>query len=238
MDERTNDSSPVPKNRKRGRPPLARLQNPGMFPNEFNPKLYIKQQATKLFAEKGYYGTSIKEIAEAAMVTKPVVYYHYKSKEGLFRQIIKEGLDTIVTKYRTIASETPEINCFEKLRRIVGVLHDWYNQDKEIAVLVVLFMTQACRHFYDLISDFRIKRDEIVHPLLKQALKEGILPYDNIYLADIVLVSMAINPLMISFSNKTNFAAEQYKNLYFDVFIGDLKKKSCGNSNKSIPTQN
>ncbi len=42
----------------------------------------------RLFASRGYAATSIREIVEAAGVTKPVLYYHFQSKEGLYRAIL------------------------------------------------------------------------------------------------------------------------------------------------------
>jgi TetR/AcrR family transcriptional regulator len=44
--------------------------------------------ALALFAEKGYASTSVREIAASAGVTKPVLYYYFQSKEGLFRSIL------------------------------------------------------------------------------------------------------------------------------------------------------
>jgi AcrR family transcriptional regulator len=44
-----------------------------------------------LFAEKGYAGTSVREIVDRAGVTKPVLYYYYGSKEGTFRAILKHA---------------------------------------------------------------------------------------------------------------------------------------------------
>jgi len=41
-----------------------------------------------LFAEKGYASTSVREIVSVAGVTKPVLYYYFQSKEGLFRAIL------------------------------------------------------------------------------------------------------------------------------------------------------
>lgn len=41
-----------------------------------------------LFAENGYASTSVREIVALAGVTKPVLYYYFKSKEGLFRAIL------------------------------------------------------------------------------------------------------------------------------------------------------
>src|SRR4029453_2764909 len=42
----------------------------------------------KLFAEKGFEGTSVEEIAAKAGVSKPVVYEHFGGKEGLYAVVV------------------------------------------------------------------------------------------------------------------------------------------------------
>jgi AcrR family transcriptional regulator len=44
--------------------------------------------AMQLFAEKGYAGCSIREICNQAGVTKPVLYYHFRSKEHLYQELM------------------------------------------------------------------------------------------------------------------------------------------------------
>jgi len=41
-----------------------------------------------LFAQKGFDGTSVEEIAERAGVSKPVVYEHFGGKEGLYAVVV------------------------------------------------------------------------------------------------------------------------------------------------------
>lgn len=45
--------------------------------------------AVELFASKGYAATSVREIVSAAGVTPPVLYYHFRSKEGLFLELMR-----------------------------------------------------------------------------------------------------------------------------------------------------
>ncbi len=47
--------------------------------------------AVEIFGRKGYAGASVREIVEQAGVTKPVLYYHFGSKEGLMMAIIDEA---------------------------------------------------------------------------------------------------------------------------------------------------
>jgi TetR/AcrR family transcriptional regulator len=44
--------------------------------------------AMELFARKGYAACSIREICQAAGVTKPVLYYHFRSKEHLYQELM------------------------------------------------------------------------------------------------------------------------------------------------------
>ncbi|HEX9082847.1 MAG TPA: TetR/AcrR family transcriptional regulator [Holophagaceae bacterium] len=46
------------------------------------------------FAAKGYDGVQVKEVAEDAGVSKPTLYYHFGSKEGLFRQLCLVSLSS------------------------------------------------------------------------------------------------------------------------------------------------
>jgi len=48
--------------------------------------------AADIFSSKGYAATSVGEIVAAAGVTKPVLYYHFKSKEGLYLELMADGL--------------------------------------------------------------------------------------------------------------------------------------------------
>jgi AcrR family transcriptional regulator len=52
----------------------------------------ILDAAKHFFTSKGFSGTSVREVCEAAGVTAPVLYYHFGSKEGLFEAVVKETL--------------------------------------------------------------------------------------------------------------------------------------------------
>ena len=61
----------------------------------------------RLFAEKGFEGTSVEEIAATAQVSKPVVYEHFGGKEGLYAVVvdreIRRLLDSITGALSTDA---------------------------------------------------------------------------------------------------------------------------------------
>jgi TetR/AcrR family transcriptional regulator len=50
----------------------------------------IGKVATRLFCRKGYGSTSVSEIVKLAGVTKPMLYYYFGSKAGLFNRLFEE----------------------------------------------------------------------------------------------------------------------------------------------------
>lgn len=50
----------------------------------------------ELFAERGFEGTSIEEIAKRANVSKPVVYEHFGGKEGLYAVVVDREMKSLL----------------------------------------------------------------------------------------------------------------------------------------------
>lgn len=51
----------------------------------------------RLFARKGFEGTSVEEIAAAAGVSKPVIYEHFGGKEGLYAVVVDREIDALLS---------------------------------------------------------------------------------------------------------------------------------------------
>jgi AcrR family transcriptional regulator len=52
--------------------------------------------ATQLFSERGFENTPLSMVCEAANVSKGLISHHFKSKDGLLREIFKRTTDLIV----------------------------------------------------------------------------------------------------------------------------------------------
>ena len=69
--------------------PMKNKTETGVAPP--NARERLLETAISIFAEKGYAGTSVREIVEQAGVSKPVLYYYFKSKQGLFLAILDQA---------------------------------------------------------------------------------------------------------------------------------------------------
>ena len=62
----------------------------------------IARAAAKLFAAIGYDATSVRMIVKAAGVTKPTLYYHFGSKEGLAQALVTVPMTELIARLHVI----------------------------------------------------------------------------------------------------------------------------------------
>jgi TetR/AcrR family transcriptional regulator, cholesterol catabolism regulator len=67
----------------------------------------LTRQAARLFAEKGYHGTSIGDLAEAMGVQKGSLYHHIASKQDLLYETMREGAAAFHGALDAISEELP-----------------------------------------------------------------------------------------------------------------------------------
>lgn len=85
--------------------------------------------ACRLFAQRGFNGTSLRDIAEEAQITKAALYYHFPNKEALFNKIVLESLEALVEQVRVACEQvkTPE----EKVRTFMLTMAENFQHNRE-----------------------------------------------------------------------------------------------------------
>src|SRR5918911_5170200 len=73
----------------------------------------LLRQAARLFAEQGYHGTSIGDLAEAMGVQKGSLYAHIESKADLLWEVAREGAEAFHAALDAVPEQLPAT---EKIR--------------------------------------------------------------------------------------------------------------------------
>lgn len=94
----------------------------------------VARVAARLFAERGYEATSVREIVEAARVTKPTLYYHFGSKEGLAQALLVLPQAVLVEEMRTILAR--EADPVVALEALLERLFEFCREDPDRARLM------------------------------------------------------------------------------------------------------
>ena len=78
----------------------------------------LMSAALDLFVNKGYATTRVREIVEAAGVTKPALYYYFKNKEGLYLELIQQAYRQFETMIEDEGAEKG--SCRERISDLFG----------------------------------------------------------------------------------------------------------------------
>jgi AcrR family transcriptional regulator len=85
----------------------------------------IENAAARLFAARGYAGTTLDEVAAEAGVTKPMVYRHFRSKKDLYLALLARHRDDMPSFFERTAHESAWD------RRLRAMLELWFEYVQE-----------------------------------------------------------------------------------------------------------
>lgn len=122
-------------------------------------KRSIDQAAMEIFAQQGYAGATIKEIAAKAGVTEGAIYRHYASKEEMALSLFTEEMADISDQLSQ-ALKSP-LSPAKKLRTIIGNLYQAYQNEPWPLLFVILNFQNLQgqsgldnkKHIYDFVVD-------------------------------------------------------------------------------------
>src|SRR3954468_24251312 len=96
----------------------------------------ILEIATEEFAEKGFSGARIDEIAARTNTSKRMIYYYFGDKEGLFVAVLEEAYGRIRQIESTLNLDHLEPE--QALRALVGFTFDYQNENQDFIRLVMV----------------------------------------------------------------------------------------------------
>ena len=95
----------------------------------------LLDSALSLFAEKGYEGTSIRELIERAQVTRPVVYYYFEKKEDLFRRLVETWFEELLEDLDRALAKASDYR--ERLRALMYNAFEYAEREPRVVRLIL-----------------------------------------------------------------------------------------------------
>jgi AcrR family transcriptional regulator len=95
-------------------------------PRQDNRRAHLLDAAAKLFSERGFHATSMRDIAKAVGMLSGSIYYHFQSKDEMLLAVYEEGVRRVATAVEeAVASATEpwarlEAACAAHLRGLIA----------------------------------------------------------------------------------------------------------------------
>lgn len=130
----------------------------------------IVEAAIRLFAEKGFRGTTTREIAAAVGVSEPVLYEHFATKRDLYTAIIDAKLNQGVEKFSSALAPFAGLNDDSGfLTRLAELLLSFYDAEPDYLRLLMfsalerhelsdIFYQRHSRAFHDVVVRYLGRR--------------------------------------------------------------------------------
>lgn len=182
----------------------------------------ILESALKLFSHRGYGATSVRDIAEAAGISKGNVYHHFPDKETIFRALLDQYFQAMSQPdfpfNQALAQETFPENLEAIGRAARETVMQYRDHVALIYVDVVEFDGSHIRKFY---SDMASRFDAFikVHGMegeLKAKLADGLSPTSALMLATRIFYNYF--SIEIIFGVKDHFGKET------DEVVGEIAR--------------
>lgn len=106
-----------------------------------NTNKLLMEAALRVFTEKGFAGASTREIVEICGVTKPTLYYHFGSKDNLYRSILEKIFKRFNREIARIAAE--ELPPQTKLLKVVRFYLDHCHESPREVKLILMVIYRS-----------------------------------------------------------------------------------------------
>jgi TetR/AcrR family fatty acid metabolism transcriptional regulator len=129
----------------------------------------ILDAAIRVFAEHGYHGARVGDIAEDAGVAHGLLYHYFASKDDVLRTIFTENWGELIARFRVV--EVADEPAPEKLAGIAKILLRTWRNDPALVTVMVREVARS-QQLQDRVDDVR-EAFAIVQRVVEEGQRQG-----------------------------------------------------------------
>lgn len=145
-----------------------------MKPSLSTKQLQLLDSAELLFSKKGYDGTSVRDIAEAAGINTAMISYYFGSKEKLMEEIFERKSLNIREKVDNLLKDDT-LDAFQKMYGLVDMYIDGIFQRKTFhRILLCEQIINQTPPILHLMQKMKVRNAECMNDLIRFGQKKGL----------------------------------------------------------------
>lgn len=160
------------------RPPSARL-------------LDVREAALTLFAERGYHGTTVRDIGAALGIRAPSLYNHMRSKQDLLREIMVETTTAVWEEFQTAVARAGDPE--QRLRRAMHAYVMRHTTHPREALIVNRELSSLEEPGRSEVLELRRKHERAVRGIITDGVAAGRFDLDTPALGSFAILEMAVS---------------------------------------------
>jgi AcrR family transcriptional regulator len=185
-------------------------------------KKLILEKALELFAEKGYYRTTIEEISYRADMKKLVVYKHIHTKEELFMELLQTAASIRNEEVFKNIDLTEDLQ--EKLSRFIISLIRFARSHRSYYRILTMEVVSDNPEFVKKVTDIQNELQDHVYQILQEGVRQERFRTVNPLIAT-TFFSKLIEGTLGILVTEPNYSSDQIVLSILDVLWNGLGKK-------------
>ena len=190
-----------------------------------NTKERILRQSMRLFLEKGYHGTSINDITQAAGLTKGALYWHFRSKEDLLKKFMEEYEEKFLDRLIDTVGEV-QGGALEKFDRYLRFNAAFAYYNRELGVSFTTLAAELVGAHHEIETEIRRiykKYQKFLAGLIGQGKKEKIFKKEiDGDLAAHLIIAFHDGVLLQWSMNRDEIDGQAYMNTFNKIMLKGL----------------
>lgn len=181
----------------------------------------ILESAVQLFSKSNYHAVSMSEIAEGAGISKGTLYWHFDSKEDLFREITIKGMNYFNNKFIEIAEtdKKSEQKIHHLIKFVLNTLVEHLNMMDVFRNNIELISTE----FKNTIKKNHERNIGVVAEIIQQGIDDGVIKQENPVDISTMLLSVLFTPQTKELLDSDQ--VEKKINFIYDFIMNGISRK-------------
>ena len=182
----------------------------------------ILDAARRVFASRGFRGTTIADIADEAGIALGTIYLYFPSKEDLF-VALNQRLAEIITS--AIADGAPDVSLEEAVRRRIGNVFAACGENRDLVRLAVLNTDPGTR-VADRMRDAEQDRSRPLVDFMAQSSAAGFIRHDDPAIMTRLIQGLVSIAVYQAYVVEDGREAQQYRDGCAEMVLAYLKPES------------
>ncbi|HLQ72180.1 MAG TPA: forespore capture DNA-binding protein RefZ [Bacillota bacterium] len=186
-------------------------------------KQKVMNTATSLFFQKGFHGTSVRDIADKANVNVSLISYYFKNKQGLLEYIVTTYYEAYLTQMEETMEAEQGNSAMEKMQSLIATIIQYKQSNHQLTC----FIQRELSLYSVFVSEITVTYLAKENHFLRKAFND-LMPSTPIKKVDqpfffMQLKGMLITPYVMQHEWKHHVIGEETESLFVKRYVNTIQ---------------
>lgn len=192
---------------------------------KINPsKQKVIDAASLLFFQKGFHGTSVRDIAERASVNVSLISYYFKSKQGLLEYAVTQYYEAYLKEIEKALQYKELLTALEELKRLIKIIIQYKQENHQLSCVIHRELSLDSVFIREMAVTYLAKEDHLISDTFFNALKKHKLDAEDRRFLLMQLKGMLITPYVLQNEWKNQLTGNHSHDFFVKKYVQTINK--------------